>query len=190
MQDVNMKRIYIIRHGHPVQGSGIPYDRVPGPPLSAQGRQEARDAGLFLAGMCAQFASDYPCIEHMYASPLDRTIGTAQEISAVIGQPFVIEEALAEQRGDENFDQVKRRVRDWLARLMGEPVSSVAAVTHGSPIKALLQLLSRETIDLAPYVFDSGNHSPTAGIWRASRTDDDGWQLDFAFKPQPAPKPL
>lgn len=185
-----MKKLYIIRHGHPEQNTGIPYDRVPGPPLSERGRREAREAGQFLAGMCGQFVDDYPCIERVYASPLDRTIGTAQEISAVIGQPFVVDQALAELRMDESFDVVRRRVRGWLAARLGEPVESVAAVTHGSPIKALLLLLSAERIDLKPYAFDGGNHSPTAGIWCATRADDESWQLEFAFKPQASAVPI
>lgn len=185
-----MKKLYIIRHGHPEQNTGIPYDRVPGPPLSARGRREAHEAGQFLAGMCAQFTGDFPCIERLYASPLDRTVGTAQEISAVIGRQFVVDEALAELRTDETFDTIRRRLRGWLAARLGEPVASLAAVTHGSPIKALLLLLSTERIDLSPYSFDSGNHSPTAGIWCATRADDESWQLEFVFKPQTAAVPI
>jgi 2,3-bisphosphoglycerate-dependent phosphoglycerate mutase len=58
----------------------------------------------------------------------------------------------------------------------------VALVTHGSPIKALLLLLSNESINLDNYKFSNGNHAPTAGVWHAHRVET-GWQLDLIFKP-------
>jgi 2,3-bisphosphoglycerate-dependent phosphoglycerate mutase len=96
---------------------------------------------------------------------------------------LVIEPALAEHRSDETFEDVKARIREMLARLDSQPQEIVALVTHGSPIKALLQILSLETLDLARYSFPNGNHAPTAGIWHAQRDLFGVWQLTLAFKP-------
>ena len=83
---------------------------------------------------------------------------------AQTGVGLQIEDALAEHRNDETFDKVKTRMRDFLARVDCDPIEVAGFVTHGSPIKAMLQLLSSETIDLSKFVFDAGNHAPTAGI--------------------------
>jgi 2,3-bisphosphoglycerate-dependent phosphoglycerate mutase len=168
-----LQQLYLIRHAQPKLGTGIPYDRVPGPPLSDTGRDEARAAGLYLA-QCG--------LQDLFASPLDRTQETARAIADQVGLHVTVEEALAEHRSDETFDKVKTRMRDLLARVDSEPAPTVGFVTHGSPIKAMLQLLSSETIDLSKHTFDNGNHAPTAGIWRAERSGD-GWRLDLVFTP-------
>lgn len=170
---MSLTDLYIVRHGHPQLGTGIPYDRVPGPPLSEVGHAEARLAGVYLAG-CR--------IERLFASPLDRALSTAQAISSETGLPVLVDEALAEHHKDETFDAVKIRVRTFLNRIDSHETSRAVLVTHGSPIKALLQLLSLDRIDLSRYVYANGNHAPTAGIWHARRMDGD-WHVDLIFKP-------
>ena len=168
-----LKQLYLIRHAHPKLGTGIPYDRVPGPPLSDAGKEEAQAAALYLA-QCG--------LERVYVSPLDRTQETARAIAERTGVPLQIEEALAEHRNGETFDQVKVRMRDFLTRVETEPLEVVGFVTHGSPIKALLQILSDDKLELAKFLYDNGNHSPTAGVWRAER-DGMVWKIDLAFTP-------
>jgi 2,3-bisphosphoglycerate-dependent phosphoglycerate mutase len=169
-----LKELYIIRHGHPLLGTGLAYDRVPGPALSEVGRTEAQLSAQFLM---------HREIEIIHTSPLERTLNTAHIIQAAIQKPLVIEPALAEHRSDETFEDVKARIREMLARLDTQPQEIVALVTHGSPIKAMLQILSLETLDLSRYSFPNGNHSPTAGIWHAQRDLFGVWQLMLAFKP-------
>lgn len=165
--------LYIVRHGHPQQNTGLAYDRPPGPPLSEIGRAEARLAGIYLAGRGVQ------CL---YASPLERAQGTAHAIAGETGLPIITEPALAEHRHEETFDAVKERIRELLARLEQGTAPVVALVSHGSPIKAMLQILSREQIDLTRHIYPNGNPVPTAGIWHA-RQDAQGWSLDLVFKP-------
>jgi broad specificity phosphatase PhoE len=169
-----LKELYMVRHGHPQSGTGIPYDRIPGPALSEVGRAEAHITAQFLLNRG---------IEQVCASPLERTQGTASILVATLGVPLVTETALAEHRSDENFEQVKARVRELLAHMDSSPFDCVAFVTHGSPIKALLQILSHDTIDLSRHVYPNGNHAPTAGVWHASRDLFGVWQLNLAFKP-------
>jgi 2,3-bisphosphoglycerate-dependent phosphoglycerate mutase len=168
-----VKTLYLIRHGQPKLGTGIAYDRAPGPPLDETGVTEATAAGRYLA---------HCDVTRLLCSPLERTQQTAAHIAAMIGAPVYIEALLAEQRGDEAFDSVKTRMRDLLQRIETLDDTAIGLVTHGSPIKAALQLLSRETINLTPYAFAGGNHAPTAGIWRAEHTGD-AWALMLVFEP-------
>ncbi len=165
--------LYIVRHGHPLLNTGLAYDRPPGPPLSEVGRAEARLAGLYLAGRNVQ---------RLYASPLERAQGTAHAIAAETGLAVITEPALAEHRHDETFDAVRARIREFLCRLEQDLVPGVALVSHGSPIKAMLQILSREQINLSGHIYPNGNPVPTAGIWHARRSAQE-WSLDLVFKP-------
>jgi 2,3-bisphosphoglycerate-dependent phosphoglycerate mutase len=169
-----LKTLYLIRHGQPKLGTGIAYDRVPGPPLDEHGETEARAAGGFLASLG---------IERLYASPLDRTQRTAALIGEITGLQPTVEPDLAEHRNDETFDAVKTRMRELFARIDALEFATVGFVTHGSPIKALLQILSNDQINLTPYAFPGGNHAPTAGIWCA-RWRESAWQLELVFEPR------
>ena len=169
-----LKELYIVRHGHPQTGTGLPYDRVPGPMLSDVGRAEAHITAEYLTGHG---------IEHVYSSPLDRALGTAQILAATLAVPLQIEPQLAEHRSDEKYDDVKARIRECLARMDAAPYICVALVSHGSPIKAILQVLSLEMIDLTKFVYPNGNHVPTAGVWHAARDMFGAWSLSLVFKP-------
>ncbi len=63
-----------------------------------------------------------------------------------------------------------------------EPAEIVGFVTHGSPVKALLQILSDEKLDLTKFNFDTGNPVPTAGVWRAEYVGAT-WNLELVFTP-------
>lgn len=169
-----LKELYIVRHGHPQQGTGLLYDRVPGPALSEIGRAEAHVTAMFLLNLG---------IEQVFTSPLERTLETARIITAVLGVPMVVEDALAEHRNGEKFEDVKARTGGFVSQVEFGPWATIALVTHGSPIKALLQVLSQEKIDLSKYVYPNGNHVPTAGVWHASRDLFGAWQLNLVFKP-------
>ena len=80
-----MPREFTYFPGCSLHGTGLAYDRPPGPPLSEVGLAEARLAGQFLAGRD---------IQRLYASPLQRALGTAQAISAAIGVAPDIEAGL------------------------------------------------------------------------------------------------
>lgn len=168
-----LNEIYIVRHAAPQQGTNIPYDRVPGPPLAELGRGEARAAALYLSH-CG--------IEKLYASPLDRAMETAAIIAEETGLERETVEDIREMRNDEPFERVRERMAAFLARLEANPASPVAFVSHGSPVRAMLHLLSKDTLDLTPYNFHGGNPLPTAGIWRAVR-DGAAWKLELIFEP-------
>lgn len=168
-----LEALFIVRHAHPLQGTDIPYDRVPGPPLSEVGRAEARAAALYLSN-CG--------LARLFTSPLDRALQTAAAIAEETRLSPVVDEGVAEMRNDEPFERVRGRMRDFQLRLEADGAGPVAVVTHGSPIRALLQGMSGDAIDLSGYNFPGGNPSPTAGIWRASRNPS-GWALELIFEP-------
>ena len=169
-----LRTLYLVRHAHPQQNTGIAYDRVPGPPLDALGQTEAQLAARFLQPLGLQA---------LLCSPLLRTRQTADAIAATTGLVPLTAEPLAEHRSDETFDAVRARCATWLAHAESGPHAVLAVVTHGSPVRALLGLLSQNSLDLSRHSFAGGNPSPTAGIWRAERAST-GWQLSFAFEPQ------
>ena len=168
-----LNEIYIVRHGHPLQGTNIPYDRAPGPGLSELGRGEARTAALYLRN-CG--------IARLYSSPLDRALETAAIIAEETELAAETDPDIAEMRYDEAYDLVKTRMGAFRSRIETSDHERIAFVSHGSPIKAMLQHLSGEKIDLTAYNFPGGNPVPTAGIWRALRTES-GWSLELIFEP-------
>ncbi len=169
-----LRTLYLIRHAHPKQNTGIAYDRVPGPPLDEQGENEARAAGHFVAALG---------IQKLYVSPLERTQQTAKLIVDITPVPFVTEPGLAEHRSDETFEQVKERMRSLFAQVDAAKHTVAGFVTHGSPVKAMIQILSNEQFNLTPFQFPGGNHAPTAGIWRAHWTLS-AWQFELVFEPK------
>lgn len=165
--------IFAVRHGHPLQNTGLAYHTLPGPGLSDQGRQEAHAAGEFLAAKQ---------VEHIFVSPFDRTAQTAEQILEVVDIPITFTRLVQEHGPGENFEQVRSRIRELLAGAEDSPLQRIALVSHGSPIRALLHELSNDTIDLSGHNYPGGNPAPTAGIWHARRSDN-GWQIELAFRP-------
>lgn len=166
--------IYLIRHGAPAQCTCIPYNTPPGPDLSARGRAEARQAGLFLADRG---------VEHLFASPFARTKQTAEVLAEVLGLPTTLTALLQEHGPGEGFADVRERVRELLAAAADSPHTRVAFVSHGSPIRAALLEIGEERIDLSRHNYPGGNPAPTCGIWHARRLETGQMRLDLVFKP-------
>lgn len=179
-------KIYLARHATPDWSrTDIRYDVPPGPPLTAQGEAEAAQLGEFLrkAG-----------VKRIYASPLERTRRTAEIAGGLIGVTPITEETIAEWRRGESEAEVSARLNGFWEKLYreSESVGPLAVVTHGGPIKAMLQNLgmSRATADEYCRKFDRGNPLPPAGVWLAmNSTIETPWQLDLVFTPQAVTNP-
>ncbi|MBI4445675.1 MAG: histidine phosphatase family protein [Acidobacteria bacterium] len=171
---VSLKEIYMVRHGHPEEDPEIPYDCVPGSCLSETGREEARCAALFLLNRG---------IKRLYSSPFERTLSTARIIAAELGLPVIVEELLADQHDNESFAEVQKRIESFFRRLARKRATTVALISHGSPVKALLHLLSYNRIDLTHRAFSNANPVPTGGVWYGRREGDD-WRLNLVFEPE------
>lgn len=168
------QELFFIRHGLPIQNSGVPYQTLPGPDLSERGRSEARQAAAFLADKG---------IEQLFVSPFARTTQTAEVIIDQLGLPATFTALVQEQAPNETLDTVRMRIRELLAGLEDSPYQRVGFVTHGSPIRAALMELSNDKIDLTKHVYPGGNPAPTCGIWQATFVDATTRRFDLVFKP-------
>lgn len=170
-----LKTIYLVRHAQPLLNTGINYKVVPGPGLTEAGREQAREAGQFLLN-CG--------IERLYASPLERARQTAQGIAAATGLPITLEPLLREfDDPAENKANLLARLAQFLQNIQQIGVSSVALVSHGSPVRELLTMLSEGSLDFKPYETSHGNPVTPAGIWQATRRTD-AWFLELVFQPK------
>jgi 2,3-bisphosphoglycerate-dependent phosphoglycerate mutase len=166
--------MYLVRHGQPQQNPSIPYNTPPGPDLSEHGRNEARQAAVFLSNKS---------IEHMFVSPFARTTQTAETILETLDLPITFTSLIQEHGPAENFERVRERVRELLDGAEDSPLTRIALVTHGSPIRAVLMELSKDKIDLTKHVYSGGNPAPTCGIWHIQRLDEHTRRFELVFKP-------
>lgn len=168
-----LEELYLVRHAAPDRTITMPYNVLPGPPLTPDGEHEAVQTARWLAGRD---------IQHLLASPFARARATAEAVAAEAELPLTFVDALREGGPGENLDQVRARVVELLAQIEDSPLGRVALITHGACIRALLQHTTDGRIDLSGHVYDNGNCAPTAGVWRGARTDD-RWTWELAFRP-------
>jgi broad specificity phosphatase PhoE len=168
-----LDELYLIRHAAPDHSTGVAYNIPPGPPLTAIGRQEAVLTAHWLGGRG---------VEGVFASAFDRTRATAEAIAARLGLPLTVAEALREGAPGEKIEQIRARMAELLAQLDDSPIRSAALVTHGAPIRALLQHTTSDRIDLHAHAYDNGNCTPTAGVWYGRRGDS-CWKWELVFRP-------
>ncbi len=170
-----LEDIFLIRHGQPLSNTGLNYRTLPGPGLTERGKEEARQAAAFIADKGVQ---------HLFASPFDRTAQTAEQIVATldIDLPITFTRLIQEHAPGESNEHVQARIREFLAGIEDSPLQRIALVSHGSPIRTMLLELSPQPIKLNLYIYPGNNPAPTAGIWHARRSER-GWHCDLAFKP-------
>ncbi|MEN9933728.1 MAG: hypothetical protein RLZZ387_307 [Chloroflexota bacterium] len=168
-----LEELYLVRHAAPDRSTGVPYNVVPGPPLTPAGQQEAVQAAHWLRERG---------IEHVFSSPFTRTRSTAEAVAEALGMEVTLVEKLGEGAPGETLAQVRARVAELFEQLDDTPLRRVALVTHGACVQGLLQHTSGDRIDLTHHRYDHGNCSPTAGIWRGVRADG-VWRWELAFRP-------
>jgi 2,3-bisphosphoglycerate-dependent phosphoglycerate mutase len=166
--------IYLIRHAAPDRSQRIDYHTPPGPDLTAQGREEARQAAAFLAERG---------LEQLYVSPFARTHQTADVLVATLQIPVTFTSLVAEHAVRESVEQVRARVGELLHSLDQGEQRVIGIVSHGSPIKEMLLLLTEGRVQITQ-TFPQGNPAPTAGIWHVQRSAEDGqWHATLIFQP-------
>ena len=117
-------QVFLARHATPDWSRrDIRYDIPPGPPLTPQGEDEARQLGDYLRAQG---------VVKLYASPLERTRRTAELAGQIAGAPVLEALELAEWRRDEDEPTVLSRVRDLWQRAGDESreIGPIARVTH------------------------------------------------------------
>jgi broad specificity phosphatase PhoE len=173
------KTVYLIRHAAPQDGTGIRYDIAPGPPLSAGGKREARDTAEFLAQRG---------IERLVHSPLDRTTLTALTLAERFGLTAEIDPALAEMQRDESADTVRARMREMWEREMARPERVIALVSHGGPLRFLIEWLTEGREQFVGLKFHGGNVIPTCGVWQVRGAPGGPYEALFIFQPSIVPE--
>ncbi len=148
-----MTTIHFIRHGNVDNPENVYYGRLPGFPLSEEGRQ-------CIAYAARQLASQG--IGAIYASPLLRTRQSAEILSQQLGCPITIDERLIElatlfegkPRGQqtsgvpyhspvksdfsETMEEIYQRMANFVHdKALAHPDQQIVAVSHGSPIRIL-----------------------------------------------------
>jgi probable phosphoglycerate mutase len=172
--------VYLVRHATPDWTRiDIRYDIPPGPPLTPIGEEEAQRLGDFLAAAG---------IARFYASPLERAWRTAYLAAAPQSTPVMIAEAIAEWRRDEPEAGVLARCLPVLESALDESQTAgpVALVSHGGPIRLLLQHLGLASteMDFHRRQFDRDNPVPPGGAWRLARNGDGIIIPELVFAPQ------
>jgi broad specificity phosphatase PhoE len=174
-------KVFLARHATPDwTRRDIPYDIPPGPPLTAQGEEEARRLGDFLREQG---------IVKIYASPLVRTLRTAELAAEATGARLIVAHEIAEWRRDEDEPTVLSRVRDLWQRACdeSEEIGPIALVTHGGCVLSMLSYLQTPVGEINHYrnQFDHRNPLPPAGAWLTRRNPGGGWEVRLQFTPQP-----
>ncbi len=171
--------IYLVRHATPdFARTEIPYDVPPGPPLTAQGEDEARRAAEYLRGAR---------IARIYASAFARADRTARFVSSLLGLAVVTERAIGEWHVDERAGDVVARVTPVLALVRDESVrrGPVCLVSHGGTIGVMLRKLgmARDVVDEHRARYGGSTPAPPAGVWRASGDTQHDLRFELVFTP-------
>ncbi len=171
--------LYLVRHAAPDWSrTDLVYHQPPGPPLTAEGRQQAVALGAFLRQANTR---------QLFASPLERCAETGRIAAQIAGAPFAIDDGLIEWQPGDTTASVQERIRPiFLQAAALSAAGPVALVTHGGPIGALLLELGMDEKALASRrTFDHHNPLPTGGAWQASRAHPQAaWELSLVFKPE------
>jgi broad specificity phosphatase PhoE len=171
-----IEELFLVRHAQPDRTAAIQYNVEPGPMLTALGRLEAKQTAAWIE------AHD---VEYIFSSPFARTVETADTIVDQLGLPISYVKALAECGPGETQERVRARVAELLSQLDDGPLRKVAFVTHGMCVKMLLLHTTGGAIDLKNHVYDTGNCSPTAGVWHGVR-EGGVWRWELRFRPTQA----
>jgi probable phosphoglycerate mutase len=172
--------IFLVRHATPDWSrTDLRYDIPPGPPLTPTGEAEAAQLGQFLKSVN---------IVHLYASPLERTLRTAALAAEVAGVPYSVVDDIAEWQRGEGESAVLQRMRPFVESTLDPSLAGPRAViTHGGPIRMLLQALGLDQAEVDFYrrQFDRDNPLPPAGVWRITRLADGTLEKpELVFAPQ------
>jgi broad specificity phosphatase PhoE len=143
-----MKHLYFTRHGQSVMNKSGLFSGRTDTPLNDEGKDQARQAGASLKGIS---------IDTIVASPMSRTIETAQIIAEIIGFPieqimtnhFFTERDfgplegtpyiadLGEVDGVETIENVILRARRGMTFLRSLDADTILLVSHGAMGRAI-----------------------------------------------------
>ena len=111
-----------------------------------------------------------------------RTRQTAEALSRALDLPIAFVEGLREGAPGEKMDQIRERTSELLRQLDDSPLRCLALVSHGAPIRSLLEYTTDQRINLRAHAYDNGNCAPPAAVWHGRRAEG-GWVWELAFRP-------
>ncbi|MEA2265082.1 MAG: hypothetical protein QOE27_665 [Solirubrobacteraceae bacterium] len=117
-------RLYVIRHGQTERSAGHVYSGQADVPLTALGRDQAREAGARLAG--AE-------IDAIISSPLSRARDTGAAIVAATGVPMRVDDRLIEV----DYGPFEGLDRDAARRRFGRAFTAWREDPFGSPVPGM-----------------------------------------------------
>lgn len=125
-----LRRLLLVRHGLPDYSGGQAGDELPGPPLSPTGFRQTGQAAEVVRPFAPQV---------IYASPLARTVQTAECLGRSLHVPLRIESELREWHRTERLYNVGVRLTRWLVHWLRGGECCAVVVSHASPLLALLR---------------------------------------------------
>ncbi len=173
-QQIRFTKVTAVRHGEAESNVGAYYQgEIPGVALTERGKEQAKEAGAFLATQR---------IDVIYCSPLQRTQQTAQAIAQATGAQIITDDRLREvgmgpfegksfddhdlalvklrrQKklkdtapesifhlpGMESWEEVRARMADFLAEMLPRHRGQhVVIVSHATPLVTLRHFFTRE----------------------------------------------
>jgi broad specificity phosphatase PhoE len=172
--------LYLVRHATPDwTRKDIRYDIPPGPPLTPKGKKEAEQLGLELKKWG---------VNHIYSSPMQRALHTAQIASKTSGITLEEKKELIENHSGESEEEVINRLWPFMNRCVRDfdRTGPVAMVSHGGPLTLVLKMLGMDLADLDKYChsFDGNNPLPPAGVWKVYNPQGKNeWEFQLLFVP-------
>lgn len=146
--------IYLVRHGLADLTTGIPYHIAPGPPLSAEGQEQAEEAARVL-----QFSGAGTVV----SSPMNRCVATVEPLCMRLELDLVTDEDLGEAQPGESLPAITiRMLRAVITHCNAAPT---ILVSHSAPLEQLILALTRGTATLSP-PDARGARIGTAHVWR------------------------
>ncbi len=170
-----IRQLFLIRHAQPEHPFDGRYDLPPGPGLSLEGRAQADALGRFLA---------HARLAGLHHSPFLRTLQTAAVIGNHLGLPSREAPELREWERGEAPEALQERIAAfWDATIVGAS-HSLALVSHGSPLEALLRHATGGQIDLSGHRYWGGAAVPLGGAWLLESAGvDEAWEARLIYDP-------
>lgn len=135
---------YIFRHGESYFSKHhIPYGKeIESAEILAEGIPTSKKVGKYLAKKN---------IDVYFSSPYKRCVQTAEIIEQITNEEFVLDARIGEEminRKKETFEELVKRLRNFLDYIRSKRFESVAICSHGWPIAALVALITKGEVKL------------------------------------------
>lgn len=135
---------YIFRHGESYFSKHhIPYGKkIESAEILAEGIPTIKKIGKYLTKKR---------IDAYFSSPYKRCVQTAEIIKKITNEEFILDSRISEEminRKKETFEELVKRLRNFLDYVKSKKFENVAICSHGWPIAALAALITKDEVKL------------------------------------------